>query len=79
MGFDGKTLIHPSTISTANHYFGPTPEEICQAERIIAAHTKALAEGKGIAVVDGRLVEALHVEGAQRTLALAAAVQEMSP
>ena len=46
-GFDGKTLIHPKTIDTANIVFGPTTEELEWAARISKAHDLALAEGKG--------------------------------
>jgi citrate lyase subunit beta/citryl-CoA lyase len=74
MGFDGKTLIHPKTIDVANRVFAPTPDEVERARRIIAAHAGALAEKKAVVVVDGRLVEALHVEEAKRTVALAEAI-----
>jgi citrate lyase subunit beta / citryl-CoA lyase len=71
LGFDGKTLIHPTQIAPANAAFAPSADEIAQAKKIIAAHEAALAAGRGIVVVDGRLIENLHVEAAQRTLALA--------
>jgi citrate lyase subunit beta/citryl-CoA lyase len=74
LGFDGKTLIHPKTIEIANRIFAPSRAEIDWAERIIAAHAAALAEGKGIVVVDGRLVENLHVLNARRIVDLAAAI-----
>jgi citrate lyase subunit beta / citryl-CoA lyase len=74
LGFDGKTLIHPKQIAPANAAFAPSADEVAQAEKIIAAHETALAAGKGIVVVDGRLVENLHVAAAQRTLALAEAI-----
>ena len=74
LGFDGKTLIHPSQIDGANTIFAPSPEELARARRIIAAHDAALAKGEGVALLDGRLVEALHVEEAQRLLAHAAAI-----
>jgi len=77
LGFDGKTLIHPKQIAPANAAFAPSAAEIAQAEKIIAAHGAALAAGKGIVVVDGRLVENLHVAAAERTLALAAAINEL--
>ena len=76
LGFDGKTLIHPKQIAPANAAFAPSEDEIAQANKIIAAHEAALAAGKGIVVVDGRLVENLHVAAAQRTIALAAAISE---
>ncbi|MGB8930324.1 MAG: CoA ester lyase [Anaeromyxobacteraceae bacterium] len=74
LGFDGKTLIHPKTIDAANRIFAPAPEDVERARRIMAAHAGALAEKKGVVVVDGRLVEALHVEEAKRTVALAEAI-----
>jgi citrate lyase subunit beta/citryl-CoA lyase len=74
LGFDGKTLIHPKTIAAANRIFGPTPDELEQARRIMVAHAEAESFGQGVVVVDGRLVEALHVAAARRTLALADAI-----
>jgi citrate lyase subunit beta/citryl-CoA lyase len=73
-GFDGKTLIHPSQIDPANAAFSPTAEEVAWARRIITAYTQAANAGKGAVRIDGRLVEALHVEAARRTLALADAI-----
>ncbi len=78
LGFDGKTLIHPKQIAPANAAFAPSEGEVAQARTIIAAHEAALAAGKGIVVVDGRLVENLHVEAAQRTIALAEAITVLS-
>ena len=78
LGFDGKTLIHPKQIAPANTAFAPSTDEVAQARKIIAAHETALAAGKGITVVDGRLVENLHVEAEQRTLALAEAIAELA-
>ncbi len=77
LGFDGKTLIHPKQIAPANAAFAPGADEVAQARKIIAAHEAALAAGKGIVVVDGRLIENLHVEAARRTLVLAAAIAAM--
>ncbi len=77
LGFDGKTLIHPKTISMANKAFSPTEEEIAWARRIIDAHAEATAEGKGVILVDGRLIENLHVESAKGLVALAEAITEM--
>ena len=77
MGFDGKTLIHPAQIETANRIFAPTAEEIALARRQIAAWEKAQAEGQGVAVVDGRIVENLHVETARALLARAAAIESL--
>ena len=74
LGFDGKTLIHPKQIAAANAAFAPGPDEVAAARQIIAAHAEAVAGGKGIALVAGRLVESLHVEEARRVVALAAAI-----
>ncbi|MEO1640132.1 MAG: CoA ester lyase [Pseudomonadota bacterium] len=74
MGFDGKTLIHPAQVAIINAAFGPTAEEIDLAERQIAAFEAAEAEGQGVAVVDGRIVENLHIVTARATLAKAAAI-----
>lgn len=74
LGFDGKTLIHPKTIAACNEAFAPDPDEIAFAHRIIDAHAAASAEGKGVVLVDGKLVENLHVENAKRVVAMAAAI-----
>jgi citrate lyase subunit beta / citryl-CoA lyase len=71
LGFDGKTLIHPKTIAAANAAFAPAAEEVEWSRRIIAAHAEAEAAGKGIVLVDGKLIENLHVEDARRTVTLA--------
>lgn len=71
MGFDGKSLIHPAQIAAANAAFAPSADEIDLARRRIAGFEAAQAAGQGVAVVDGEIVEALHVETARRTLALA--------
>jgi citrate lyase subunit beta/citryl-CoA lyase len=75
MGFDGKTLIHPKTIEIANRVFAPSPKEVETARRVIAAHAAAVAEGKGVVVVDGKLVENLHVQNARRLVDLATAIE----
>ncbi|HEY6741014.1 MAG TPA: CoA ester lyase [Lapillicoccus sp.] len=74
LGFDGKTLIHPGQVEIANRVFAPSDEEIETARRTIAAFETARTEGRGVATLDGRLVESLHVDVAQRTLALAEAI-----
>ena len=74
MGFDGKTLIHPAQVAVANEVFAPAPEEVDRARAEIEAFEAAQAEGKGVAVLDGRLVESLHVETARATLARAEAI-----
>ncbi|GLS80092.1 HpcH/HpaI aldolase/citrate lyase family protein [Paracoccus marinus] len=78
MGFDGKTLIHPAQIDIANAVFAPTEDEIALSRRRIEAFDAALAEGWGIAVLDGRIVENLHVETARATLDRAAAIGALS-
>ncbi len=77
LGFDGKTLIHPKTIAKANEIFAPSQAEIDWAHKIIAAHAEATAAGKGVVVVDGKLIENLHVEAARRQVALAEAISEL--
>jgi citrate lyase subunit beta / citryl-CoA lyase len=74
MGFDGKTLIHPRQIDAANAAFGPSDDELGAARRIVAAWQQARSVGQGVVVVDGRLVENLHVQEAKRLLAIAAAI-----
>ena len=74
MGFDGKTLIHPGQLAVTNEVFGPSAEEIALAERHVTAFAEAEAAGQGIAVVDGRIVENLHVEMARQLLARAEAI-----
>ena len=76
MGFDGKTLIHPRTIAIANQAFSPTEDEVVWSHKIIEAHAAALAEGKGVAVFEGKLIENLHVENAKRIVALSEAIAD---
>jgi (3S)-malyl-CoA thioesterase len=73
-GFDGKTLIHPAQVAIANEAFAPSPEEVDLARRQIDAYEAAVREGQGVAVVDGRIVENLHVDTARATLARAEAI-----
>jgi len=75
MGFDGKTLIHPSQISLANEIFGPSPQEVDEAKQKINAYEAAINSGAGIAVLNGKLVEELHIQDAKRILALANAIE----
>ena len=74
LGFDGKTLIHPKQLAAANAIFAPSPEEIDWARRVIAAHAEAERAGRGVVLLDGRLIENLHVEEAHRISALAASI-----
>ncbi|MEP6650491.1 MAG: CoA ester lyase [Lapillicoccus sp.] len=74
LGFDGKTLIHPGQVETANRVFAPSEEEVDTARRTIEAFDAARAEGRGVATLDGRLIESLHVDTAHRVLAMHSAV-----
>lgn len=78
LGFDGKTLIHPAQLEIANAVFSPSADDVALAERQIAAFEEVSAAGKGVAVVDGRIVENLHVEQARATLAKARAIAAMA-
>ncbi|SIO41046.1 (3S)-malyl-CoA thioesterase [Rhodovulum sp. ES.010] len=77
LGFDGKSLIHPAQVAVANESFAPTEEEIDLAERQIAAYDEAERAGQGVAVVDGRIVENLHIVTARDTLAKAGRIAEL--
>ena len=74
MGFDGKTLIHPNQVAPANAVFAPSNEELENARRMIAAFDAAMAEGKGVAVLDGRMIEELHLAEARRMIAVAESI-----
>jgi citrate lyase subunit beta/citryl-CoA lyase len=78
LGFDGKTLVHPKQIASANIAFAPSREEIEWSRQIIAAHAQAAAAGRGIVVVDGKLIESLHVENARRLVALADEIDRLA-
>lgn len=78
MGFDGKTLIHPKQVDIANQIFAPSAADVNQAQEILAVWAQAQQQGKGVVVVNGRLVENLHVEEAKRLLALANVISERS-
>jgi len=71
LGFDGKTLIHPAQIAAANNAFGVSDEDVARARRVVEVWEKAQAEGKAVALLDGSLLEAMHVEDARRILSLA--------
>lgn len=77
LGFDGKTLIHPAQLDTANRVFAPTEEEIETARRQVAAFEEVEAQGQAVAVVDGKIVENLHVETAKALLARAEAIRTL--
>ena len=78
MGFDGKTLIHPAQVAVTNDAFAPSAEEIELAERQIAAFEEIEDAGQGVAVVDGRIVENLHVASAREILAKAKAIDALT-
>ena len=78
LGFDGKSLIHPKTIAAANEIFGPSEADVASAEKIIAAYEDAQAEGRAVIVVDGRMIEDLHVRAAQRVVAMAARIAALA-
>jgi citrate lyase subunit beta/citryl-CoA lyase len=75
LGFDGKTLIHPSQIEPCNRAFSPSAEEVAQARKIIAAFDLPENKSKGVVSIDGRMVERLHAEMARRTVAIADAIE----
>jgi citrate lyase subunit beta / citryl-CoA lyase len=77
MGFDGKTLIHPSQVDPANDLFGPSDREVADARKIVSAYEEAQAAGSSVITVDGRMIEGLHVRDAQRILALAKLIAEL--
>jgi citrate lyase subunit beta/citryl-CoA lyase len=79
MGFDGKTLIHPSQVEPCNKVFSPSDSELELARKIIVAFDEAKAQGKGVATVDGRMIENLHVDNAKRAVAMADAIAKRSP
>jgi citrate lyase subunit beta/citryl-CoA lyase len=78
LGFDGKTLIHPSQIAAANEVFAPAAADVAQAQAIIAAFDLPENAGKGAISLDGRMVERLHADIARRTLAMADAIASLS-
>jgi citrate lyase subunit beta/citryl-CoA lyase len=77
LGFDGKTLIHPSQIEGCNRIFAPDPQEVARARAILEAFEKPENKGKGAIALDGRMVELLHAEIARQTVALADAIEAL--
>jgi citrate lyase subunit beta/citryl-CoA lyase len=71
-----KPVIHPRQVTVANEVFAPAAGDVSWARRVITAHADAVARGRGVAVLDGRLIENLHVDDARRVLALAEAIAE---
>src|SRR3990172_2087216 len=78
LGFDGKTLIHPDQVATANEVFAPPEAEVALARKIIAAFDEPENKGKGVITLEGRMVELLHAQMARRAVAIADAIKEMS-
>ena len=78
MGFDGKTLIHPAQLDIANNVFAPSEEEVALARRQIAAFAEARARGEGVAGVDGRIIENLHVATAEALIGKAEAIAALA-
>jgi citrate lyase subunit beta/citryl-CoA lyase len=74
MGFDGKTLIHPSQIAPCNAAFSPSDEEAALARKVIDAFDRPENKGKGVVQIDGRMVERMHADIARRTVAIAEAI-----
>jgi citrate lyase subunit beta/citryl-CoA lyase len=74
LGFDGKTLIHPSQIEPCNKAYSPSPADVAQARKMIAAFDLPENKGKGVVSIDGRMVERLHADMARRTVAIAEAI-----
>ena len=74
LGFDGKTLIHPSQVEPANRIWAPSPEAVDDARTLIATFEEAIAAGKGVVTHNGRMIENLHVDNARRVLAVADAI-----
>jgi citrate lyase subunit beta/citryl-CoA lyase len=77
MGFDGKTLIHPSQVGPCNTIFSPDPETVAFARKTIEAFELPENKGRGVLKVDGKMVEILHAEIARRTVAIADAIAEL--
>jgi len=78
LGFDGKSLIHPVQIETANRVFAPSADEIAAAEAIIAAFSDPVNAGKGVIVVDGKMTELLHLKQAKQLVATAQAIETLA-
>jgi citrate lyase subunit beta/citryl-CoA lyase len=78
LGFDGKTLIHPSQVAPCNAIFAPPPDEVMFARDVIAAFAAPENAGKGVLKVNGKMTELLHLEQARRTVAVAEAIGAMA-
>ena len=78
LGFDGITLIHPAQLEPANTVYAPSEADLTEAKAFVDAYAEAISQGKAVAVVNGRIVENLHVDNAKRILAQAQAIAEMT-
>jgi len=78
LGFDGKTLIHPKTIQVANRVFSPSLDDVAWSLKVIIAHAEATQQGQGVVLVDGKLIESLHVDEARRIVSMAERIAEMN-
>ena len=76
MGFDGKTLIHPSQLDAANRIFAPSPHDVEHAQAVIEAFADPENASKGVLKVNGKMTELLHLDEARRTVAMAEAIRE---
>ena len=76
LGFDGKTIIHPTHIAACNEAFSPGEEEVANARKVVAAFEDPANAGKGVLQIDGRMYEILHAEIAKRTVAVADAIRQ---
>jgi citrate lyase subunit beta/citryl-CoA lyase len=74
LGFDGKTLVHPSQVEPANDVWAPSDDDVAHARAVIEGFEAAEAEGSGVITVDGKMIENLHVDNARRILAVADAI-----
>ena len=79
LGFDGKTLIHPSQVDPCNETFAPGELELVAARGLILAFEEAQAEGRGVATFEGRMIENMHVDNARRAIAMAEAIADLQP
>ena len=78
LGMDGKTLIHPAQVEITNEIFSPSEDEVTWSRKIIAAFTQPENAAKGVITVDGKMVERLHLQMSERTVAIAEAIVDMS-
>jgi citrate lyase subunit beta/citryl-CoA lyase len=74
LGFDGKSLIHPAQLATANRVYSPDPGDVAHARAVIEAFALPENQGKGVIKVDGRMTELLHLEQARRLVAISEAI-----